>query len=34
MLPTIRVADVSDAAAIAAVQVASWRTTYPQEASA
>ena len=29
ILPTIRLADVDDAAAIAAVQVASWRTTYP-----
>ena len=29
ILPTIRSADVDDAAAIAAVQVASWQTTYP-----
>jgi ribosomal protein S18 acetylase RimI-like enzyme len=29
ILTTIRVADVDDAPAIAAVQVASWRTTYP-----
>jgi GNAT superfamily N-acetyltransferase len=29
MLTTIRVADVDDAPAIAAVQVASWQTTYP-----
>jgi hypothetical protein len=29
ILTTIRAADVDDAPAIAAVQVASWRTTYP-----